>query len=68
MTDTGKILSDMNDRSREVFRRVVEAYLDSGDPVATRSPRPAAFTVDARLSTNNTSPTIKLGSIEPEVM
>ncbi|MDQ2090298.1 heat-inducible transcriptional repressor HrcA [Marimonas arenosa] len=37
MTDTGKILTEMNDRSREVFRRVVEAYLDTGDPVGSRS-------------------------------
>ena len=27
----------MNDRSREVFRRVVEGYLDSGDPVGSRT-------------------------------
>lgn len=33
MTDTGKILEEMNDRSREVFRRVVEGYLQTGDPV-----------------------------------
>lgn len=31
------LLSDLNDRSREVFRRVVEAYLDSGGPVGSRS-------------------------------
>ena len=37
MTDVPKILSQMNDRSREVFRRVVEGYLDSGDPVGSRS-------------------------------
>ncbi|WP_040610759.1 heat-inducible transcriptional repressor HrcA [Oceaniovalibus guishaninsula] len=27
----------MNDRTREVFRRVVEGYLDSGDPVGSRT-------------------------------
>jgi heat-inducible transcriptional repressor len=27
----------MNDRSREVFRRVVEAYLDTGEPVGSRT-------------------------------
>ncbi|SNR36870.1 heat-inducible transcription repressor HrcA [Puniceibacterium sediminis] len=27
----------MNDRSREVFRRVVEGYLDSGEPVGSRA-------------------------------
>ena len=28
---------DLNDRSREVFRRVVEGYLDSGTPVGSRT-------------------------------
>ncbi|HQY42549.1 MAG TPA: heat-inducible transcriptional repressor HrcA [Paracoccaceae bacterium] len=37
MNDGPKILSQMNDRSREVFRRVVESYLDSGDPIGSRS-------------------------------
>lgn len=37
MSDTTKILEDMNDRSREVFRRVVESYLDSGEPVGSRT-------------------------------
>ncbi|MBK5947266.1 heat-inducible transcriptional repressor HrcA [Rhodobacter veldkampii DSM 11550] len=37
MTDTPKLLSDLNDRSREVFRRVVEGYLDTGDPVGSRT-------------------------------
>ncbi|MDQ2094299.1 heat-inducible transcriptional repressor HrcA [Rhodalgimonas zhirmunskyi] len=37
MTDTAKILSEMNDRSREVFRRVVEGYLETGDPVGSRT-------------------------------
>ena len=37
MTETQKILDDMNDRSREVFRRVVEGYLESGDPVGSRT-------------------------------
>ncbi|MTH66374.1 heat-inducible transcriptional repressor HrcA [Paracoccus shanxieyensis] len=31
------LLSDLNDRSREVFRRVVESYLATGDPVGSRS-------------------------------
>ncbi len=31
------ILADMSDRSREVFRRVVEGYLESGDPVGSRT-------------------------------
>ncbi|MEY4871210.1 MAG: heat-inducible transcriptional repressor HrcA [Pseudomonadota bacterium] len=37
MTDGSKILTEMNDRSREVFRRVVEGYLASGDPVGSRT-------------------------------
>ncbi len=30
-------IMDMNDRSREVFRRVVEGYLETGDPVGSRT-------------------------------
>ena len=37
MSDGPKILSELNDRSREVFRRVVEGYLASGDPVGSRT-------------------------------
>ncbi|WP_435140150.1 heat-inducible transcriptional repressor HrcA [Pseudopelagicola sp. nBUS_19] len=37
MTDSSKILEELNQRSREVFRRVVEGYLDSGDPVGSRT-------------------------------
>jgi len=37
MTDAPTLLSEMNDRSREVFRRVVESYLSSGDPVGSRT-------------------------------
>ena len=37
MTTKAEILSEMNDRSREVFRRVVEGYLDTGDPVGSRT-------------------------------
>lgn len=37
MTDKPSILSEMNDRSREVFRRVVESYLNSGEPVGSRT-------------------------------
>ncbi|WP_149587230.1 heat-inducible transcriptional repressor HrcA [Tabrizicola flagellatus] len=31
------MLSDMNERTREVFRRVVEGYLSSGEPVGSRT-------------------------------
>jgi heat-inducible transcriptional repressor len=37
MSDGSQILSDMNDRTREVFRRVVESYLEFGDPVGSRT-------------------------------
>ncbi|WP_116598115.1 heat-inducible transcriptional repressor HrcA [Primorskyibacter marinus] len=37
MNDGQKILGEMNERSREVFRRVVEGYLDSGEPVGSRT-------------------------------
>lgn len=37
MSDGTTILSELNDRSREVFRRVVESYLASGDPVGSRT-------------------------------
>jgi heat-inducible transcriptional repressor len=35
--DKSAVLSELNDRSREVFRRVVEGYLTSGDPVGSRT-------------------------------
>lgn len=31
------ILDELNERSREVFRRLVEAYLETGEPVGSRS-------------------------------
>nr|WP_170311842.1 heat-inducible transcriptional repressor HrcA [Sulfitobacter sabulilitoris] len=37
MSETPRLLDEMNDRSREVFRRVVEGYLASGDPVGSRT-------------------------------
>ncbi|MEO0937393.1 MAG: heat-inducible transcriptional repressor HrcA [Pseudomonadota bacterium] len=37
MNESTQILHDMNDRSREVFRRVVEGYLSTGDPVGSRT-------------------------------
>ncbi len=35
--NSAELLSEMNDRSREVFRRVVEGYLGTGAPVGSRS-------------------------------
>ena len=37
MADTPHLLDEMNDRSREVFRRVVESYLEHGEPVGSRT-------------------------------
>ena len=37
MTTSQAILTDMNDRTREVFRRVVEGYLTSGEPMGSRT-------------------------------
>ncbi len=37
MTDGSPMIEELNDRSREVFRRVVEGYLLSGDPVGSRT-------------------------------
>ena len=36
MTEVPNVLADLNERSREVFRRVVEGYLNSGDPIGSR--------------------------------
>ncbi|WP_071674262.1 heat-inducible transcriptional repressor HrcA [Nioella nitratireducens] len=37
MPEKENILSEMNDRSREVFRRVVEGYLETGAPMGSRT-------------------------------
>ena len=37
MNDVPNILGEMNERSREVFRRVVEGYLQDGVPVGSRT-------------------------------
>ncbi|WP_373355332.1 heat-inducible transcriptional repressor HrcA [Pseudoroseicyclus sp. CXY001] len=37
MQETSPNIQDLSDRSREVFRRVVEAYLETGAPVGSRS-------------------------------
>ncbi|MBW4706726.1 heat-inducible transcriptional repressor HrcA [Roseobacter sp. YSTF-M11] len=37
MNDVPNILGEMNERSREVFRRVVEGYLEDGSPVGSRT-------------------------------
>ncbi|MGB0904117.1 MAG: heat-inducible transcriptional repressor HrcA, partial [Mangrovicoccus sp.] len=37
MAEDSMTFEDMNDRTREVFRRVVESYLLTGEPVGSRS-------------------------------
>ncbi len=37
MNDNTSVFSDMNERSREVFRRVVEGYIENGGPVGSRT-------------------------------
>ena len=37
MTDGAKLFEDMNTRSREVFRRVVEGYVENGEPMGSRT-------------------------------
>lgn len=37
MSEGARILDQMNERTREVFRRVVEGYLETGDPVGSRT-------------------------------
>ncbi|WP_072506088.1 heat-inducible transcriptional repressor HrcA [Phaeobacter porticola] len=37
MNSSTDILKDMNERSRDVFRAVVESYLENGDPVGSRT-------------------------------
>ena len=47
MSDGSKLLDELNDRSREVFRKVVEGYLSSGEPVGSRS---LTRTLDEKVS------------------
>ena len=47
MTDDPAKLSDLNDRSRDIFRRLVETYLETGDPVGSRT---LSRTLDKSLS------------------
>ncbi|MGJ8603668.1 MAG: heat-inducible transcriptional repressor HrcA [Marivita sp.] len=47
MSDGSKLLDEMNDRSREVFRKVVEGYLSNGEPVGSRT---LTRTLDEKVS------------------
>ena len=37
MSDAKTSLSDLNERSRDIFRRLVETYLETGEPVGSRT-------------------------------
>ncbi|MWD27091.1 heat-inducible transcriptional repressor HrcA [Aquicoccus sp. SCR17] len=37
MSQEARLFEEMNQRSREVFRRVVESYLETGEPVGSRT-------------------------------
>ena len=52
MNPLNNILTEMNDRSREVFQRVVEGYLQSGGPVGSR-------TLTQSLSENLSAATVR---------
>ncbi|MGR3290271.1 MAG: HrcA family transcriptional regulator, partial [Paracoccaceae bacterium] len=52
MTNRSELFDEMNARSREVFRSIVENYLDSGDPVGSR-------TLSRSLSENVSAATIR---------
>ena len=52
MNDQTPNIDEMNDRSREVFRRVVEGYLENGAPVGSR-------TLTRTLSENVSAATIR---------
>ena len=52
MSNNSKILDDMDGRTREVFRRIVEGYLESGEPIGSR-------TVSRSLSEQISSATIR---------
>ena len=52
MSKVNNILTEMNERSREVFQRVVEGYLQSGEPVGSR-------TLTRSLSENLSAATVR---------
>ena len=52
MSNNSKILDDMDGRTREVFRRIVEGYLENGEPMGSR-------TVSMSLSEQISSATIR---------
>ncbi|MEO1238627.1 MAG: heat-inducible transcriptional repressor HrcA, partial [Pseudomonadota bacterium] len=61
MSEGNPILAEMNDRSREVFRRLVESYLETGEPVGSR-------TLSRTLSENVSAATIRNVMQDLEIM
>ncbi|MEL7025834.1 MAG: heat-inducible transcriptional repressor HrcA, partial [Pseudomonadota bacterium] len=61
MSDGSHIFSELNDRSREVFRRLVESYLETGEPVGSR-------TLSRSLSENVSAATIRNVMQDLEIM
>ncbi|GFZ84510.1 heat-inducible transcription repressor HrcA [Elstera cyanobacteriorum] len=46
------VISELNDRSREIFRHIVDAYVETGEPIGSR-------TLSRRLGTNLSPATIR---------
>lgn len=65
MAATRSTLGDMNDRSREVFRRLVETYLETGEPVGSRTlARSVAEGVSAATIRNTMQDLEQLGLLD----
>jgi len=47
MARSSNVIKDLDERSRDIFRQLVETYLDSGDPVGSRT---LSRQLDTRLS------------------
>lgn len=52
LSRTSSVIGELNERSREVFRRVVDAYVETGEPVGSR-------TLSRRLSQDLSPATIR---------
>ena len=49
-------IQELNDRSREIFRVIVDAYMDQGDPIGSR-------TISQRLTQQLSPATIRNESV-----
>ena len=52
MEPAGAMIAELNERSRQIFRQLVDAYLETGEPVGSR-------TLSKRLATNLSAATIR---------